>query len=937
MLSHRRIVRARARAVAVAVGVLVLLAPTVARADAPPERIIDVVQVTWAGAPATPAATGQQVADVIKSDVIARWSQISGGRVAFSFGRLLPTLRTAYALPCDAAGSLSFINGVAQTAYASAGISDISHHYLVEVAADPGGCVWDGRGLVGAPGSTSGALILKDTADPDVIAHELGHNMGLGHSNLETCSGGKADGAWSDCTAVEYGSATDLMGNTTRTSALSAYHQWRLGWIPDGDVAVGNRTTTVSLHAVDSQPATTCVYSADTTTVCPWFTRALFVRDGSAAYWVEFRHADPANSIKQGLVIYRTDPPPASSVQSPIASDAADPTSTHITTDVWMVNLGNWSYPAATGSPSLAEGGSFTTAFGGATISARVASDGTATVSVVRAGSSAPAAPTFTDTSSWRNPDAPLNTADLDDKGVDIAYFEAEKTVGSAVSIVRVPRVSPAFYWERTYLDPVAPPALARLGDLPEGQYSLRLRAVNVSGVAGAWSASVPVKIDRGSPVVTGDFGIAALVPGRSVAAVWRGATDAGSGICSARVLNPDGWASLGWSGAVAGVPRYVLPSTASEGGDGQVFDCVGNGVAGTVSVDTGFRPASAIKRSGVWRAVRVSGAAVTVAPALVAAGAASGGSAGASLTAAPSVPGLLCVGACSATVSTAAGTAAVLVGGSAVALTVDGRRAKPLPASKRKGARVAYVANGAHKVVLRGRGLVLVGVQSVRGAWTQGSLLSGTPHPVDGSLADRTQALLAGIGFAQSDFADSVTVQPMPGGTTLADATLDFCSSDFPSDALRVARRQVTATRPADPYSFLSTETVRYSSAAATAQALKELDAASASCQSRGYALLAGGAKQAYAFRALPQLPSGLRPAADRRLFYVQMGESTTATTFLLAYQFSGDTLNAMYVAKPGAWTLSPDEVSRWLEVAAVLAGRLDRGVAKLDAMSAI
>ncbi len=924
---------ARVRTIGVLSVALALLAPAMAVADTATTRIIDVVQVTWSGA-GTPKVTAASVMDVVQQDTISRWLQISGGRVTFTAGQVLPTVRTAAAMPCDANGSLAYIKAVGQAAYAATSITDTTHHYLIEVAANPpGGCVWDGRGIVGGLGPTSGALILKDNADPEVIAHELGHNLGLGHSNLETCSGGKADGAWSSCSAIEYGSATDLMGNVTRTSALSAYHQWRLGWIPDADVAVGNRTETVTLNSVDSQPGYTCWYGGETPTACPTFTRALFVRDKTAAYWVEFRHADPANGIKQGLVVYRTDPPPATSVQSPIASDATDPTSMHITTDVWMINLGDWSYPAMTGSPSLAAGIAFTTAFGGATIAARVNADGTATVSVVRSGSSAPGVPNWTDVSTWRNPSAPVTTSDLDDNGVDIAYFEAQLTSDTGSAIMRVTRsYAPAL--SRTYLTPVSAPAVALLGSLPEGHYTARLRAVNASGVAGGWSTPLAVQIDRGSPNVSNDVSLTSVRAGSAVGVAWSGARDAGSGICSAQVLNADGWARLGWHSAAAGAPRYLLPANGSASGEAQVFDCVGNGVTGSLALGTAFTRASALKRSGTWRVISVPAASAAVASAPRASGAASGASTTAIVSARTSA--LRCLTTCSVSLSTPAGTTALVMGAGRATLSVAGKRAFTVPFATSGKPRVVYVVKGTHRITLRGKGFVLVGAQSVRARWAQSGLLAGTVRMTDPSLTDPVQASLSQLGFTQSDFSDSQTVGPMIGGTGITDGTLDFCAANFPSESLRSARRQVIVTQPSNSYSFVSTETVRYSSSAATAQALQELDAAAALCQSRGYALGAAGDKQAYAFRNLPALPRGLRPAADRRIYLVTIGESTTATTLLIAYQFKGSVLNGMYVAKPGVWSIDDAAVSRWLDVAAVLAQRLNRGAARVEAQGA-
>jgi len=53
------------------------------------------------------------------------------------------------------------------------------------------------------------------------------------------------------------------------------------------------------------------------------------------------------------LVIYRTDPPPSASIQSPNPADSAGIASTEVGTDIWMMNLDNFVYGAARSSGSM--------------------------------------------------------------------------------------------------------------------------------------------------------------------------------------------------------------------------------------------------------------------------------------------------------------------------------------------------------------------------------------------------------------------------------------------------------------------------------------------------------------------------------------------------------------------------------------------------------
>jgi hypothetical protein len=175
-----------------------------------------------------------------------------------------------YTLPMDASTSAcdqnSTIATLARNAATSAGVN--VNNYAKHMFVFPNmGCSYAGRGSLGGRDSwIDGSLVLRTTA------HELGHNVGLYHSQAMRCS----DIISGTCTSTEYGHNSDMVGQSGVTGHYHPYQKERLGWLSHGAGIVtvqGAGTYTISgLSVQDNNP------------------KALrILKSGSAYYYVEFR------------------------------------------------------------------------------------------------------------------------------------------------------------------------------------------------------------------------------------------------------------------------------------------------------------------------------------------------------------------------------------------------------------------------------------------------------------------------------------------------------------------------------------------------------------------------------------------------------------------------------------------------------------------------
>ncbi len=83
-----------------------------------------------------------------------------------------------------------------------------------------------------------------------VLAHEMGHGLGVMHANSWDCTGPSLD---TNCSHIEYGNSYDVMGTGAFATHFNAFYKDTLGWLDPADKVTITRSGTYRLAPLEAQ------------------------------------------------------------------------------------------------------------------------------------------------------------------------------------------------------------------------------------------------------------------------------------------------------------------------------------------------------------------------------------------------------------------------------------------------------------------------------------------------------------------------------------------------------------------------------------------------------------------------------------------------------------------------------------------------------------
>jgi len=236
---------------------------------------VTVVVAKLPGGTAT-MVTAADVAATISSGVNSYWSTVTGGAVGFT-ATAYPSVVTTTNAPCSnggVGGSSAFWTEVAQKTGWSAGPGK---HLVVYFPAFAGCGGIAGLATVGGGAGSGGQVWTNGWNSVGVIGHELGHNIGLGHSQILDCavSGVRVlETSPTGCSPRPYADTNDIMAVSWNYQGyLNAVHLRTLGLLDATSQAAPTDNGQVVLSPLERGAGL----------------RVLTLTDGNTHYVLEFR------------------------------------------------------------------------------------------------------------------------------------------------------------------------------------------------------------------------------------------------------------------------------------------------------------------------------------------------------------------------------------------------------------------------------------------------------------------------------------------------------------------------------------------------------------------------------------------------------------------------------------------------------------------------